>query len=200
MITLKNYSTCILINAILFFMCSLSLAFAQTGDQQEERNQQQIDEEYVRIFMNIDHTNQLDIWTLLKQEDNFSMFVELLENAGLDNSLEAIAPVTIFAPINQAFEALSTEEYDRLTRSENKANLNRILQAHFLPSLVYQREFQENQTIRTGNDEEIPVSTKGTVPTANHMATITIGGSNIVKADIEASNGIIHVIDGIIYP
>lgn len=206
--TIDNKLKSIALAAAFLFMGCATSAIAQVRTQQQERTQTQTqmqaqdqdDLDYDSMFANVDNTDQHDVLSLLRRDENFSMFVELLENSGLDNSLDAISPVTIFAPTNQAFQELTKEEYDRLTKSENKANLNRILQAHFLPRKVYHNEFQQNQTISTGNQEEINVETAGTVPTAGHMATVVIGGASIVKPDVEASNGIIHVVDGVIFP
>ena len=160
--------------------------------------QVQVEEQHARLFKNTEDTNNHEILTLLKQEEEFSTFVELLEQSGLEQALDFAEPVTVLAPTNDAFKELSKADYLKLTDEDNRAYLNRVLQAHFLPNKVHFAEFQGNQILEGPGGEDITVESVGGVP--GSPATVSVGGARIVRSDVEASNGIIHVINRVIIP
>ncbi|EMR04755.1 fasciclin domain-containing protein [Cesiribacter andamanensis] len=152
------------------------------------------------LFSEIDNTEQYSVMDLARMDPNFSTFVRLVDQAGLTASLEQMdGPITVFLPTNAAFEELPKERYDYLTNTENNAELVRILQAHVLASEVTSIQFTGRQVIETSQGNQIPVYTEGGTA-AGGITSITIGGASIIQQDIDASNGVIHVIDGIIIP
>ena len=165
-------------------------AFAQVEDYTK----------YQRMFNDGKDTQQHDVLTLLKGEENFSTFVELLEKSGLDAAFEGMGPMTILAPTNEAFEGMSKAQYDELTKEENKFKLNQILQAHILPRKVYAEDFRANQVVKGADGQDLPVETEHDVVIPGEAATVKIGGARIVRSNIEADNGLIHIMSSVIIP
>ncbi|MFT2009030.1 fasciclin domain-containing protein [Pontibacter sp. 13R65] len=147
---------------------------------------------YGDMFSEIDDTKQMGVLDLAKTSSNLSTFVKLVEHADMASALEAEGPFTVFAPTNEAFAALPNGKLDYLMKPENKAELIQTLQSHFLGADVSSVQFSSTQRIGAGDNMYIPIDV-----TAN---TTTIGGATIVKPDVKASNGVIHVVDGIITP
>lgn len=146
---------------------------------------------YDQMFEDVDDTERYGILELARMNPNLSTFVQLLEQSGLASSLEVAGPVTLFAPTNQAFEALSKDRYDSLTNLQDQALLTELINLHILPSEVSTAQFNNRQFIdREGDDIAINTEMDGTV--------VYVGGAQIVKSDIRAANGIVHVVNGII--
>lgn len=151
------------------------------------------------MFSQGEGTEDKDLLSIIKEEENLSTFAELLEKSGLDKTLEELeGPLTILTPTNDAFEQLTKEKYNEITNPDNKAILNSILQSHVLPRKIYITEFEGNQVIESSVGEDIPVETAGVA--AGGPMSVVIGGSTVVRPDVEASNGIIHVVDRLIIP
>lgn len=149
------------------------------------------------IFQNVDDTEQYDVLALAKEDPNLSTFVELVELSGLGASVNMADEYTVFIPTNTAFEQLSKEKYEKLTDPSNKTELIEVLKRHILPNKIYSSDLEDSQVISTGNsdsNEEITVSKDGM------GSTPFIGGAEVVKADVEASNGIIHIVNAVIQP
>ncbi|MCC9168510.1 fasciclin domain-containing protein [Pontibacter harenae] len=145
------------------------------------------------MFESAESTEAYDLLALVRMSDNLSTFVALAEAAELDVILKREGPFTVFAPTNEAFSTLSQTELEYLRNPANKMKLRAMLESHVLPSKVNSLQFNNSTRIQGARGRTIPV----TVTTAN---TIGIGGATIVKPNIEASNGIIHVVDAIIVP
>lgn len=191
-----------LIAAMAFIVCGYTVpAVAQDDNMVETEKLSATDDDmnYENLF-DIEGTEEHDVLSLLRMEENLSTFVELLDQSGLDASVAFAGPVTIFAPTNEAFQSLSKERYSMLTDPENRVMLSRILQAHILPNKVYMSEFQGNQMIETSDGEEIPVGTSGVGIAAGEPSSVVIGGAVIVKSDVEAKDAVIHVVDNVIIP
>ncbi|MDX5480598.1 MAG: fasciclin domain-containing protein [Hymenobacteraceae bacterium] len=148
--------------------------------------------DYDDLFKDVGNTAQYNLVELARQEPNLTTFVTLVQTAGLTEILEADGAFTVFAPTNAAFAQLPQPKLDSLMQPENKAQLLRVLQLHVLPSRVASTEFQENQRIETADNEYLYIDVN------DATRAITIGGANVVKPDVEASNGILHVVDGVI--
>lgn len=164
----------------------------QTGTMDQERLSNPVD--YSDMFGNVDNTEDYDVITLARMDENLSTFVQLVEEAGLAESFNFDEPITLFAPTNEAFQSLSPERYEYLTNPDNRGELVKVLQAHIIPSEVSSTAFANNQRIVDAEGNEIPVDTE------MHGTQVFIGGAEIIRSDIEASNGIIHVVNGVIDP
>lgn len=149
---------------------------------------------YEDMFEDMDDTEQYDVLALARQEPNLSTFVKLVELSGLEPSLKLADPVTLLVPTNAAFEALEAGELEYLMAPENRTELVLFVQRHVLPTEVYSARFNTSQIIESAAENEIPVDARldGT--------EIYLGGALILEEDVEASNGIIHVMSDIVEP
>lgn len=119
-----------------------------------------------------------------------SQLVDTLQAAGLTSVLEGTDPVTIFAPNNDAFAAFAQEQGpDILT---NVDQLNDVLQYHVVDGAVMSSDLEDGQTLTTAQGGDLTVSVDG--------STISVNGAEVVQPDVEAGNGVIHVIDTVLEP
>lgn len=151
-------------------------------------------EEIDNMFDNVANTESHSLIDLAKQSPNLSTFVQLMETAGLTDDLKADGSYTLFAPTNEAFSKVSQEDLENLLLPQNKAKLSEILMVHILPNEVGSTSFNETQRISLDKDRYIPVTTQ------LGGKQIAVGGANIIVSDVEASNGVIHVVDNVIIP
>lgn len=165
----------------------------QTGNV-PDREQLSNPVSYQDMFDDVENTEQYDVMTLARMDENLSTFVQLVEQAGLEQSFDFVEPITLFAPTNEAFQSMSKERYEYLRDPENRDELISVLQAHVIPSEVPSIAFSDNQQIVDSEGNEIPVDTE------MQGNAVFVGGAEIVRSDIEASNGIIHVVNGVIDP
>lgn len=119
----------------------------------------------------------------------FSTLVGALQSTGLDAALDGDGEFTVFAPTNDAFAALPEGTLESLTEEQ----LESILLYHVLGAEVFSGQLEAQQAAQTLNGEDIFVTASGSGVTINAAASVT-------TADIEAGNGVIHVIDAVILP
>jgi uncharacterized surface protein with fasciclin (FAS1) repeats len=112
--------------------------------------------------------------------------------AGLVETLSGTGPFTIFAPTNAAFAALPAGTVEDLLKPENKEKLTSILTYHVVAGNVMSAQLSDGQKVVTLNGQELTVAIKDGV--------VTINGAKVVAADLAGSNGVIHVIDGVVLP
>ncbi len=122
---------------------------------------------------------------------DFSTLVAAVVAAGLAETLSGNGPFTVFAPTNEAFAKLPAGTVEELLKPENKAKLASILTYHVVAGKVLSKDLSNGQKAKTVNGQEITVAIGDGVKIEN--ATVT-------TADLEASNGVIHVIDSVIMP
>lgn len=146
------------------------------------------------IFGNVDDTENYDILTLAGMDANLSTFAALAKMSNLDLKLNHTGPVTVFIPTNEAFLEMPLEKFNMLTDPKNRAQLAKFIQRHILPSRVTSINFNSSQAIETSSEEEI------TVDTEMSGNVIYVGGAEVVKSDIMASNGVIHIVNSIVEP
>jgi len=115
--------------------------------------------------------------------------------ADLVSTLKGPGPFTVFAPTDEAFAKLPAGTVESLLEPQNKEKLKEILLLHVVPAKFYAKDVTTISEAKTAGGKPVSVSTDGGVKvgTASGMA-------NVVKTDIEASNGVIHVIDSVILP
>ena len=121
---------------------------------------------------------------------DFSTLVAAAQAAGLVETLSGEGPFTVFAPTDAAFAALPAGLVDALLLPENKDALTKILTYHVVPGTVMAADIADGD-VATVEGQNITLST---------MDGVTVNGMQVVQADIVASNGVIHVIDGVIVP
>ena len=128
---------------------------------------------------------------------SFNTLVAAVKAAGLVETLSGAGPFTVFAPTDEAFAKLPKGTVESLLLPENKAKLVSILTYHVVPGKVVSGEVVKLEKAKTvqGQDVSISVTTD-----TNKKATVKINDASVVKADVAASNGVIHVIDTVILP
>ena len=122
---------------------------------------------------------------------SFGTLVAAVQAAGLVDTLKGEGPFTVFAPTDAAFAALPAGTVDELLKPENKDKLTAILTYHVVAGKVMSGDLSDGLSAATVNGATITIGT---------MGGVTVNGANVTQADIEASNGVIHVIDAVILP
>lgn len=125
----------------------------------------------------------------------FKTLAAALGAADLVATLKGDGPFTVFAPTDEAFAKLPAGTVENLLKPENKEKLKEILLLHVVPGNVYAADVLKLTEAKTAGGKVVKVSTEGGVK----VGTAT-GLANVVKTDIKAKNGVIHVIDAVILP
>jgi uncharacterized surface protein with fasciclin (FAS1) repeats len=132
--------------------------------------------------------NLVDIAT---SKDDFSTLVTALQAADLVDTIKNSENITIFAPTNDAFAKLPAGTVEELLKPENKEQLQGILTKHVLGTEVMSGDIAQGvSTVQTLSGESVTI-TKGD-------DGVSVNGASVIKADIDGSNGVIHVIDEVI--
>ena len=105
-------------------------------------------------------------------------------------TLNKPGPYTVFAPTNEAFAKIPADQLNAILA--DKAQLTKILTYHVVPGKVMAADLQPEQMVKTVEGQDLDIKV------ANGAATVN--GCNIVKTDVTASNGVIHVIDCVLTP
>lgn len=132
-----------------------------------------------------------DIVDTAVEAGSFTTLVAAVEAAGLVDTLKGEGPFTVFAPTDEAFAALPEGTVEDLLLPENIDQLTAILTYHVVPGKVMSTDLTNDMNATTVQGSDVNIMTEGGV---------TVNGANVVTADIEASNGVIHVIDTVIMP
>ncbi|MEM7670910.1 MAG: fasciclin domain-containing protein, partial [Pseudomonadota bacterium] len=113
--------------------------------------------------------------------------------ADLVDTLKSPGPFTVFAPTDDAFAALPAGTVESLLKPENKDKLVAVLTYHVVPGKVMSADL-------AGKKIEATTAQGSTVDIDATGGGVRVDGANVVAADVEASNGVIHVIDAVILP
>lgn len=132
-----------------------------------------------------------DIVDLAVETEILSTLVAAVQAGELVETLKGDGPFTVFAPTNDAFAALPEGTLDNLLLPENKDQLVAILTYHVVPGKVMSTDLSDGMTAETANGASV------TITTADGAK---VNGASVVSADIEAANGVVHVIDAVILP
>lgn len=133
-----------------------------------------------------------DIVDIAASNDDFSTLVAAVSAAGLVDTLKGDGPFTVFAPTNDAFAKLPAGTVETLLKPENKDQLVKVLTYHVVPGAVTSDQLA---------GQKLDVATvQGQTVHINATNGVKVNKSNVIKADIIASNGVIHVIDTVLLP
>lgn len=138
------------------------------------------------------HAADKDIVDTAVDAGSFKTLVAAVEAAGLVETLKGAGPFTVFAPTDDAFAALPAGTVEDLLKPENKEKLTQILTYHVVPGKVMAADLK-GKTTEAETVEGSTVSVDGT-------DGVTVNGAKVVKADVTASNGVIHAIDTVLMP
>ena len=124
--------------------------------------------------------------------EDFSTLVAAVKAADLADVLSGDGPYTVFAPTNEAFAKLPEGTVEMLLLPENKDKLVAILTYHVVAGKVTAAEVIELSEVTTVQGGKATIKVTG--------SAVTIDGANVTMTDLEASNGVVHVIDTVIIP
>jgi uncharacterized surface protein with fasciclin (FAS1) repeats len=139
-----------------------------------------------------DDVSQKTVVQIAIGSKDHSTLVAAVKAAELVDVLSNTGPFTVFAPINAAFDKLPAGTVEGLLKPEKKDALTDILQYHVSVGVYKKESLQDGQVIGQVNGSNITVNVKD--------GKVTINGGATIVASIPASNGIIHVIDGVLLP
>jgi uncharacterized surface protein with fasciclin (FAS1) repeats len=137
------------------------------------------------------HANK-DIVDTAVAAGSFKTLAKALQAADLVETLKGKGPYTVFAPTDEAFAKLPAETLNDLLKPENKQKLTAILTYHVVPGKVMAADVVKLNSAKTVNGKQLAIASNGGV--------VTVDGARVVKTDVAASNGVIHVIDSVILP
>lgn len=123
---------------------------------------------------------------------SFKTLVAAVTEAGLVDTLKSAGPFTLFAPNDEAFKKLPTGTVADLLKPENKAKLTAILTLHVMAGKVMSTDVSGKKLT--------PASVQGEALHVDGTHGVTVNGAKVVGADIECTNGVIHVIDTVLLP
>ena len=123
---------------------------------------------------------------------SFKTLAAALQAAGLVDTLKGTGPFTVFAPTDEAFAKLPAGTLDTLRKPENKAQLVKILTYHVVAGKVMAADVVKLQTAKTVQGGSLAVKVAD--------GKVYVDSAQVVKTDIETSNGVIHVIDSVVLP
>lgn len=123
---------------------------------------------------------------------SFNTLATALKAAGLVETLKGPGPFTVFAPTDEAFAKLPKGTLEDLLKPENKAKLASILTYHVVSGKVMAADVVKLKKAKTVQGSDITIKVKG--------KKVMVDKANVVKTDVMASNGVIHVIDAVMMP
>ena len=132
-----------------------------------------------------------DIVAVASGAGSFKTLVAAVKAAGLVETLQGKGPFTVFAPTDDAFAKLPAGTVEDLLKPENKEKLVAILTYHVVPGKVMAADVKTMKA-KTVNGKELNIKVEG--------GSVTVDNAKVVKTDVAASNGVIHVIDTVVLP
>ncbi len=126
-----------------------------------------------------------------QEAGSFTTLLAAAEAAGLVETLVGEGPFTVFAPTDEAFAALPEGTVEALLEPANQEQLQQVLLYHVVPGKVMSTDLSDDMEAETAMGQAVTIDLDDGV---------TVEGATVVSADIEASNGVIHVIDTVILP
>ena len=122
----------------------------------------------------------------------FKTLAAALKAAGLVETLKGDGPFTVFAPTDEAFAKLPAGTVEELLKPENKEKLTAVLTYHVVPAKATASDVAGMSSAKTVQGGEVKLKAQG--------GKVTVNDANVIKADVMASNGVIHVIDRVLMP
>ena len=139
------------------------------------------------------------------EKQNLSTLLTALETAELVETLKGEGPFTVFAPTNEAFANLPEGKLDNLLKPGNKAELAKILKYHVVSGKIYASDLEGEKMVATLEGSDIKVTARSPMESemegeAEYSKKVMVNNAKVVDADIEASNGVIHLINSVVMP
>jgi uncharacterized surface protein with fasciclin (FAS1) repeats len=163
-----------------------SIAFTACGSDSANTEETETEESVVET----ETVEATDIVAVAVATEGFSTLVAALTAAGLVETLQGEGPFTVFAPNDEAFAALPAGLLEKLLLPENVAVLTSILTYHVVAGKVMSTD------VTTGDAPTV----EGSTLALDTMSGVMVNDATVIAADVEASNGVIHVIDKVLVP
>jgi uncharacterized surface protein with fasciclin (FAS1) repeats len=146
------------------------------------------------VFSGLSNANEptKDIVDTAVGAGNFKTLAAALKAADLVDALKGKGPFTVFAPTDEAFAKLPKGTLESLLKPENKEKLAAILKYHVVSGKVTSKDVVKLSEAKTLEGSSVKITVKD--------GKVMVDGATVTKPDIEASNGVIHVIDAVILP
>ncbi|MGF1464492.1 MAG: fasciclin domain-containing protein [Sandaracinaceae bacterium] len=125
-------------------------------------------------------------------DGRFQTLVAAVQAAGLVDTLNSAGPFTVFAPTDDAFAALPEGTVDSLLQPENQEQLRAVLTYHVVAGAVPSSDVVNMTSATTVQGSDVPIAVEG--------GNVRVGTATVVIPDVQASNGVIHVIDAVLLP
>lgn len=138
------------------------------------------------------HGMKKDIVDTAVEAGQFETLVAAVQAAGLVETLKGEGPFTVFAPTDEAFAALPEGTVESLLEEENRDQLQSILTYHVVAGKIMAEDAMAADSATTVQGQDLTITTMD--------GSVMIDDATVIQADIEASNGVIHVIDGVLMP
>ncbi|MBU3740780.1 MAG: fasciclin domain-containing protein [Candidatus Kapabacteria bacterium] len=138
-----------------------------------------------------DDESQKDILKVAMSSKDHTTLVAAIKAAALENTLSNAGPFTVFAPTNAAFDKLPAGTVDDLVKPENVDKLSTILYHHVLTSALDKSSFTDGQDVKMFDGTPVKMTINGD--------NWSVGGAKVI-ASVRASNGWVHVVDGVLVP
>lgn len=133
-----------------------------------------------------------DIVALAAATPDLSTLVKAVTAADLAKTLQGMGPFTVFAPDNAAFAALPKATLTDLLSPAGKEDLTNILTYHVVPGELKAADLTDGQMLKTVNGKDLTVSIKD--------GKVYVNDAEVIQPDVDASNGVVHVINGVLTP
>ncbi|MCA9283428.1 MAG: fasciclin domain-containing protein, partial [Phycisphaerales bacterium] len=133
-----------------------------------------------------------DILTVASEAGSFNTLAAAINAAGLTEVLQGDGPFTVFAPTDTAFAKLPPGTVEHLLKPENRETLRAVLLYHVVPGRVFADQAMKAHGAETVQGSEVTLRAAA--------GTVIVDNAAVTQADIEARNGVIHVIDTVIMP
>lgn len=135
-------------------------------------------------------TLKRNIFETAKSSGGFTTLLAAIEAAGLKQTLATEGPFTVFAPNDEAFKKIPAETIQQLLKDQDQ--LTQVLTFHVLSGKHAASEVVKLSQVKTLQGSVLPVKVSG--------SNVFIGDAKVVTTDLECENGIVHVIDSVLFP
>lgn len=168
--------------------------YLMSQENKEEKQQQATQEQVVQ---EVKEEVASDIVALAVKTEALSTLVAAVQAAELVETLQGTGPYTVLAPTNEAFAALPAGTLDTLLLPENKGDLASILTYHVIAGEVMAQDLTDGQVVTTvnGGTLTVDITEEGVF-----FVDANGGRAQVQSADVDASNGVVHVIDAVLLP
>ncbi|WP_276498078.1 fasciclin domain-containing protein [Pontibacter litorisediminis] len=123
----------------------------------------------------------------ISANNNLTVLMGALRQAELIEALNGTGPYTVFAPTNEAFEALPEGTLDNLMQTENRKRLVELLNNHVVAGKLTAANLTDGATLKTASGKQLNVTKRGN--------DVMVNGAKVLQADIESKNGVIHIVE-----